>query len=143
MNNNSLGPLLVRLGVGIVMVVHGAGKLFSVGPAASSIADFTGVIASLGLPAASIFAWLVAIIEFGGGLLVLFGLLTRYAAIAIAINMLVATVLVHLPNGYLKSESTLVLFLAALSLVVSGAGKLSVAQVVFDREMSWPVSTHS
>jgi putative oxidoreductase len=143
MNNNSLGPLLVRLGVGIVMVIHGAGKLFSVGPAASSIADITGFIASLGFPAASLFAWLVAIVEFGGGLLVLFGLFTRYAALAIAINMLVATVLVHLPKGYLKSEITLVLFLAALSLVASGAGKLSVAQIVFDREISWPASTLS
>jgi putative oxidoreductase len=143
MNNNSLGPLLVRLGVGIVMIAHGAGKLFEIGPAAMPITKLTGLIVSHGLPAASLFAWLVGIVEFGGGLLVLFGLFTRYAALAIAINMLVATVLVHLPNGYTKSELTLVLFLAALSLVASGAGTLSVAQVVFDREMSWPVSTHS
>lgn len=143
MNNKSLGPLLVRLGVGIVMIVHGAGKLFSVGPAAMPITTLTDLIANHGLPAASLFAWLVAIVELGGGLLVLFGLFTRYAALAIAINMLVATVLVHLPKGYLKSEATLVLFLAALSLVASGAGKLSIAQVVFDREISWPASTLS
>lgn len=125
------------------MIVHGAGKLFGIGPASMPISDLTGLLASHSLPAASLLAWLVAIVELGGGALVVVGLLTRYAAFAIAINMLTATVLVHLPNGYTDSELTLVFSLTALALVVSGAGKFSVAQLVFDREMSWPASTHS
>jgi putative oxidoreductase len=142
--SNTWGPLFVRLAVGIVMTIHGAGKLFGIGPAVLPIEQFTGFIANLGLPAASLFAWLVAIVEFGGGILLLLGLLTRYAALAVAIDMFVATVLLHYPNkGYLASELTIVLCLVALSLVVSGAGKLSVAQIVFDRELSWPVSTHT
>lgn len=144
MNNaNTSGLLFARLAIGIPMIIHGAGKLFGVGPLASSISEVAGMLASLGLPAVSVLAWVVAIVEFGGGVLVVAGLLTRYAALAIAINMLTATVLVHLPKGYKSSELTLVLFLIALSLVVSGAGKLSVAQIVFDRELSWPASIHS
>ena len=139
---NTLGLLLVRLVIGIPMIIHGAGKLFGIGPAAMPIAKLAGILTVKGLPAASLLAWLVAIVEFGGGLLVVVGLLTRYAALAIAIDMLVATVVIHLPKGYTGSELTLVLFLTALSLVVSGAGEFSVAQLVFDRELSWPVSTH-
>lgn len=142
-NTNASGLLLVRLAIGVPMIIHGAGKLFGVGPAASSVTGLADLIASLGLPAASLLAWFVAIVEFGGGALVVLGLLTRYAALAIAINMLTATVLVHLPKGYKGSELTIFLFLTALSLVVSGAGKFSIAQLVFDRELSWPASIHS
>lgn len=142
-NKNTWGPLIARLAVGIIMIIHGAGKLFAIGPVALPIPKFTDFLAMQGLPAASLLAWLVAIVEFGGGILVLIGLLTRYAALALAIDMLVATIVVHLPNGYTDAELTFVLFLVSLSLVASGAGKLSVAQVVFDRELNWPVSTSS
>lgn len=142
---DTLGPLFTRLALGIVMVVHGAGKLFGIGPSAMPITEFTRFIATLGFPAASLFAWLVALIEFGGGILVLLGLFTRYAALGIALDMFVATALVHFKNGFPHTsggyEYTLVLFLVALSLVVSGAGKLSVTQALFDGEPDWPLST--
>lgn len=140
---NAWGLLLVRLAIGIPMIIHGAGKLFGLGPVAKSISGFAGFLDSLGLPAVSFLAWVVAIVEFGGGVCVVLGVLTRYASLAIAINMLTATVLVHLPQGYKGYEQTLVFALIALSLVVSGAGKFSVAQLVFDRELSWPASIYS
>lgn len=130
--SNSAGPLLVRLAVGLVATIHGVGKLFGVGPAAMPIPGFSEFLAGLGLPAPSLLAWLVAVVEAGGGLLVLLGLLTRVAALLIAINMFAATALVHLPEGYADSELTLVLGLAALSLVASGAGRFSAAAVVAD-----------
>jgi putative oxidoreductase len=142
-NTNAWGLLLVRLAIGIPMIIHGAGKLFGIGPAALPITDLAGLLASKGLPAVSLLAWLVAIVEFGGGFLLVIGLLTRYAALAVAIDMLVATVVVHLPMGYSESELTLVFFLTALSLVVSGAGEISIEQIVFDRELNWPASTYS
>ncbi|WP_248904671.1 DoxX family protein [Halocatena marina] len=146
-NTDTWSPIFTRLALGIVMIVHGAGKLFGAGPSAMPISDFAGAIAGIGFPAASVLAWLAALIEFGGGILVLVGLFTRYAALGIALNMLIATAFVHLPNGFSNSgggyEYTLVLLLLALALVVSGSGKLSVTQIFFDGEPDWPLSAGS
>ncbi|WP_435158141.1 DoxX family protein [Haladaptatus sp. DFWS20] len=130
--NQSIGALLARLAVGSIMIVHGAGKMFSVGPAVMPMTQFTGFLASLGIPAPSVAAWVVALVELVGGLCILVGFLTRFAALAVAINMLVATLLVHLPEGFSDSELTIVLCLVSLALVSIGAGNLSVDEVVVD-----------
>ncbi|WP_423747310.1 DoxX family protein (plasmid) [Haladaptatus sp. SPP-AMP-3] len=130
--NLSIGTLLIRLAVGSIMIVHGTGKLFSVGPAAMSIHQFTGFLASLGVPAPSIAAWVVALIELVGGLCILVGFLTRFAAFVVGIDMLAATLLVHLPEGFSDSELTIVLCLVSLALISFGAGKLSIDEFVVD-----------
>ncbi|SIR94767.1 putative oxidoreductase [Haladaptatus litoreus] len=132
--NLSIGTLLIRLAVGSIMIVHGTGKLFSIGPAAMSMPQFTGFLASLGVPAPSIAAWIVALIELVGGLCILVGFLTRFAAFAIAINMFAATLLVHLPEGFSDSELTIALCLVSLALVSFGAGKLSIDESVVDNQ---------
>ncbi|RRJ33586.1 DoxX family protein [Halocatena pleomorpha] len=137
-NTNKWGPLLIRIGLGAVMIVHGIGKLMGVGPAAMPISDFAATIGGLGFPATTGLAWLVALIEFGGGVLLVAGLFVRYAAIGVAINMLVATVLVHLPQGFSGYEYTLVLFFMALSLVATGPGQFSLTHTLFDGELYWP-----
>lgn len=124
--SNSWGPVPIRLAVGLIMTIHGIGKLLSLGPAALPIPKFTEFLAGLGLPAAPLLAWIVALIEVGCGALVLIGLFTRIAALLLSLNMLAATLLVHLPEGFSDAELTIVLFLASLSLVASGAGKLSI-----------------
>jgi putative oxidoreductase len=122
------------------MLVHGLGKL-DVGPLAngSGVAGVVGFFASLGIPAPTLFAWVVTLVEVGGGLLVVLGLLTRYAAALVAVDMAVATVLVHLPNGFGVSnggyEFTLLLALTAVSVVLSGPGRLSLETVLFGREL--------
>lgn len=134
---------LLRFGLGIVFLVHGIGKLFGVGPAAADLAGFAGMLSGMNVPAATFFAYVVAIVEGLGGLLVLLGLFTRYASALIAVDMLTATVLVHLPNGFAVSnggyEFVLVLFLMATSLVLSGAGALSLELALFDEEFGLPV----
>lgn len=143
-NTTRWGPLLIRIGLGIVMIVHGIGKLLGVGPSAMPISDFAATISGLGFPAATALAWLVGLLEFGGGVLLVAGLFVRYAAIGIAINMLVATVLVHFPQGFNHSEGgyeyVLVLFLMALSLITTGPGRLSLTDALFDGEPFWPAS---
>ena len=123
------GPLMLRIGLGVVYLVHGAGKLFEVGPAAFPVDAFAGVLGGLGVPLPVIFAWIVALVETLGGLALLLGVLTRYAAALIAIDALVATLIFHLPNGFVVAnngfEFTLVNFFAAVALVFLGAGALS------------------
>ncbi|WP_227356821.1 DoxX family protein [Haladaptatus salinisoli] len=140
-DSRTWGPLLIRVAVGLVVLVHGVGKLFAVGPAAMPVSKFAGFLAGLGLPFASPLAWVVAVVEVGGGLLLLLGLFTRITALVLAVEMVVATALVHLPKGYSDSELTVVLALAALSLVASGAGELSVDNVLFDGERNSPFAT--
>ncbi|MFC4553410.1 MULTISPECIES: DoxX family protein [Halorussus] len=136
--SSDLGIALVRLAVGVVMVVHGIGKLFGVGPSAAPLGEFGGFLGSLGVPLPTLVALGVALVETVGGLFVLAGFLTRYAAALFAADMLAATLLVHLPRGFSVAnggyEFTLTLFLAALALVFLGSGSFSVDRAVLGRE---------
>uniref|UniRef100_UPI0006779CB5 DoxX family protein n=1 Tax=Halopiger djelfimassiliensis TaxID=1293047 RepID=UPI0006779CB5 len=120
------------------MFVSGVGKVFAVGPKSMGISGFAGFLASVGVPLPTIAAWGVGLVELVGGIALLIGLAVRITGAVIAIDMLVATVLVHLPNGYPTSsngiELTLTLSLIALALVASGPGALSVDRALFDTE---------
>jgi len=119
--------LLLRLGIGIIFLVHGVGKLFNLGPTALGINGTANFFASLGIPAAMFFAWVVALVETFGGAALLLGVLTRYAALLLAIDMLTALLVFHLPKGFSilngGYEFVLLLLLGNLSLLLSGAGK--------------------
>ena len=126
-NYSDWSVLFIRLGVGIIFLVHGLGKLFNIGPAALGIASTAGYFESLGIPASLFFAWVVALVETIGGLFILLGLFTRASALLVGIDIFVAIILVHIPNGFSVQnggiEFPLLLFLGAISLVFSGAGK--------------------
>ena len=113
--------LPLRLALGSVFIAHGYQKLTSIG-----VANFAGMLSPLG-GAALLFAWIVTLIELLGGIAVLVGFGTRYAAAGIAAVMIGAISIVHLPNGFLGQggyEFPLTLLLVALTLVVIGAGKV-------------------
>ncbi|WP_435319160.1 DoxX family protein [Haloarchaeobius sp. TZWSO28] len=137
-SNTDVSVLAVRLGVGLIMLVHGLGKLTGAGPAGSGIEGFAAALVSLGVPAPVLTAWLVGFAETIGGLLVLVGLFSRIGAAAIAAVMTGAILLVHLPNGFLVSnggyEFALLVLLASVSLVFTDPGKYSVAHWLAERE---------
>jgi len=81
----------MRLALGAVMVAHGYHKVFG------GLHHHVEFVSSLGLPGWT--AYLSALTEFVGGLLVLVGLFTRAAAFAICIDLAVAIWKVHLHNG--------------------------------------------
>lgn len=113
------GALLLRLVLGVCMVVHGYAKVVPHG-ALNHHAHF---VASLGLP-----YWLgyvSAFTEFAGGMLLILGLLTRFAAFMVSINMLVALTIVSRHHGYSGSEYPLGLFVISLMLLFYGAGTLA------------------
>jgi putative oxidoreductase len=84
---------------------------------------------SIGLAPGYLMALLAGSAEFFGGLALVFGLLVRPAAAALAFAMLVAIFSVHIDKGLFVSnngyEYGLALFAVAASLVVSGAGRAS------------------
>lgn len=130
----SYGPTLLRASVGAVFIGHGAQKLFGMwgGP---GLAGTTAMLTSLGLPYASWLALALAVTEFAGGILLVAGGLTRWAALALAADMAVAIWTVHFRNGFFLSdhasrgggvEFALVLLAALLCLALIGPGALSV-----------------
>lgn len=116
-----LAFLVLRLVLGVIMVGHGYSKVFG------GLRVHAAFVASLGIP-----AWLgyvSAFVELFGGILLIIGLLTRCAAIAVCIDMLVAIVKVHLHNGLLGQggyQFPLALAAIAFALIFTGAGPLSV-----------------
>lgn len=140
-------PVLVRLALGIPILIAGVGKVFAIGPKPMGIPGFAGFLASLGVPLPTIAAWGVGLVELVGGILLLVGLAVRIASAVIAVDMLAATELYHLPNGYPASgagiELTLTLSLIALALVLSGPGALSLEHALFDQEDVSPDSSQS
>jgi putative oxidoreductase len=82
---SNIGPLLARLVVGIVFVSTGWGKLHN-------HANVTDFFTTLNIPLPGLNAWIVASIEFFGGLALIFGLATRLAALPMAGTMVVAII---------------------------------------------------
>ena len=78
-----LGPLFARLVVGWVFLWSGWTKLHNLPKMIENFKDW-------GIPAPEFFTPFVSSIEFFGGLMLLLGLLTRIAAVPLAIVMLVA-----------------------------------------------------
>lgn len=126
-----LSPLafpIIRVTTGLLLVPHGAQKLFGwfggYGPAA------TGQFfeSQLGLSPGIVFAVLVGVVEMFGGLALALGLLTRPIALAVAVLMGVALT-VHIPNGFFWSaggiEYPLMWALLAVAIFLHGGGRYS------------------
>lgn len=130
--NQSWAPLVIRVPLGIILMAHGAQKLF--GWFGGYGLEGTGQwLASVGFEPGYVMALLAGSAEFFGGLALILGLLTRPAAIVTAFTMLMAMT-VHIGNGLFVSnngyEFALILLAASVSLAISGAGKLSVDSVI-------------
>jgi len=118
------GIAILRVVVGSVFLVHGAQKLFMLGiPAVAAFMTHIG----MPLPMAS--ARLLTVVEFFCGLALVAGLLTRWAAVPLAVVMAVAMIRVHLsagfflPNGF---EYALTLLGACVALTCLGPGVLAI-----------------
>ncbi len=125
------GLLLLRLAVGAVFVMHGGQKIIVMGP--RGVAGFLG---QLGFPLPVVAAIVLMSVEFLGGLALILGIFTRYAAVLLAIVMAVAISLVHLKNGFFLPhgfEYPLTLLAANLALLLSGPGALALGGRVFKR----------
>ena len=120
----SLGIALVRIITGVIFIAHGYMKFFVMG-----MPGTTGFFTQVGIPAPGIVAPLVATLEVAGGIALVLGLLTRLAALGLAINMLGAIFFVRLEGGFFApngAEFEILLFVACVALVIAGAGALSV-----------------
>jgi len=115
---------LVRVVVGVMFVMHVWGK-FNVGPAAIA-ANF----GKSGLPMPDLFAYAAMFLESVGGACLIIGLFTRFFAAALAIEMGIALLFVHLPKGYAAGsggyEYVLLIGVVLLAIAMRGGGPYSV-----------------
>jgi putative oxidoreductase len=124
------GLLLLRAFAGVSLAfAHGLGKL----PPSEG---FMTRVAGFGFPAPGIFAWLSGFAEFGGGLLLAAGLLTRPAAALILINMAVAVLLGHAGDPYARRELPLLFGFVALCFLFTGAGRYSLDALIRGRSVA-------
>ena len=127
---SSLGEPLIRVTAGLLLMPHGAQKLFGWfgGYGLDGTAGFFAT--NLGLEPGLFWAALVGGVEFFGGLFLAIGLLTRPVAAAIATLMAVALFQVHLGNGFFWTdggfEYPLMWGLIAIAFALRGGGAQSV-----------------
>jgi putative oxidoreductase len=119
------GKLVLRVVLALLLLFHGVSKL------TGGIGFIAGMLEKVGAPAA--LGYLVYVGEIVAPLLILFGLYTRAAALVVAINMIVALLLVHTSQFFTMSDTggwaleLQGMYLgAAIVLALLGAGRFSV-----------------
>ncbi len=120
-DNHDVAEFLIRLALAIVFIHAGWGKLTNM--------DMTVTgFASIGIPAA--FAYLVAIIEFLGGILMLLGAWTKQIAWFFVIIMIGAIAFVNGPQGFVSSQFPLTLLIASLAVSYLPVGRFTYKRIL-------------
>lgn len=113
----NVGLAVLRVFTGLSMAFgHGLGKL----PPSEPFVANTG---SLGFPLPGVFSWAASMAEFGGGLLIALGLLTRPGAFFLGVTMLVAGLVQHAADPFGQKEKALLYLAIALAFLLVGSGK--------------------
>jgi len=119
-----IGKLILRLAVGVLMLFHGLAKI------SNGVSGIESMVAAHGLPA--FFAWAVYIGEVLAPVLLILGLYARAGALLVVVNMIVAILLVHMPqltqlgnSGGWKLELQGLFLFGALAIAFLGAGSHS------------------
>lgn len=123
-----LSYLLMRVCLGLLLVPHGYGKVFG-----ADLPHTAQNFLKMGWPAPLALAWIVAIIEFFGGLMLAAGLLTRIAAAAIAIEMAVISFVVLWPQWswtHHGMEYAFMMGVFAFAMALRGGGPYSLDHVL-------------
>ena len=134
---NAWGSLPIRIAIGVVFIAHGGQKVFGVWGGQGLKDTMQAFHQFLGIP-----PWLgftASFVELLGGIALIIGVLTRLAAIGLTVNMVVATLRVHWPNGFFLNwmpsshpnlghgiEYNVAILGGTIALIVLGGGKLSI-----------------
>lgn len=125
-NQGHLGLLILRVGVGILFILHGYPKMFGGVEKWAAIGEATAYLGIHFLP--TLFGFMAALAEFGGGILLILGLFSRTAAFFMLLTMAVATI-THLAKAesYYHALTNAIIF---LSLTLIGGGRFSLENLL-------------
>jgi putative oxidoreductase len=119
--------------LGFAFMMHGSQKLLGAF-GGGGVAGVAGMMGKLGIEPSLVWAWVVSITEFVGGVCLFFGFLTRFWAAGLVIDMAVAVVKVHLVNGFFAGKNGVELPLTfgviALVIMLTGPGSLSMDRAI-------------
>lgn len=134
MKRAELAAALSRAFCGIVFVVHGTPKIMNL---SDTVTSFQG----MGFPGWMAFP--VAFLEFFGGLILIAGFLTRIVAAIFTVEMLVAAIKVHFPNGFDVFEGgyeyNLALIVLLATVILVGPGRASIDAAIASRGRQEPL----
>jgi putative oxidoreductase len=135
-------PLFLRLIIGFGFMAHGWAKLSKGSPA-----GFEKLLIQIGVPLPHITAWVSSLVEVFGGLAIFLGIFVSITALPLICTMLVAMITVNINYGFssiktigLTAQGPLfgppgyeinLLYIAGLiSLILTGAGVMSIDQII-------------
>lgn len=122
-----VAALVLRLVASAIFIVQGYRKSFAAPEAKGSGAALEKMIAASGFPQAHVLARAVALTELVGGLLLLVGLFARFAAVALALTMVVAIVRFKWKDGFLGGWDWPFSVLGiTVAIVIIGAGAIGI-----------------
>jgi putative oxidoreductase len=115
--------------MGVVFIAHGMQKLNN------GVEGFGGFLSSLNVPIPEIMAWVVMLLEIGGGVLLILGLGTRAVAVLLALLMVGTLTMVKIDAGLIGEGGTggeidLMLLAGAVALALMGPGAAAVDRVI-------------
>ena len=128
-----VGLLILRVGLGVMFLYHGAPKLFG-GP--EMWAKVGGAAGNFGLSFAPAFwGFMAGIAEFGGGLCLILGILFMPACILLVIDLIVAaTFHIHAGQGLGMASHALEDGITFLGLTFIGPGRYSLQALLLSRK---------
>lgn len=112
--------ILLRVVTALIFVAHAAVRIVT-----STIGQFGSFLEDKGFSFGVLIVWLITIYEIAGGLLLAFGIFTRWLALGFIILIAVGIVIIHAANGWFVGEHGTggmeysVLLIAALIVIAS------------------------
>ena len=116
-----LAILWLRVALGVGLMYHGYGTL------ERGVAEFaTNAVEPLGFPVPLLWAWAAVASALFGGLFILIGLWTRWAALAAGVTLSVAAFVAQAADPFPQKEKAIVYLVACIFFVLNGAGTFAV-----------------
>lgn len=122
--SSQIGLLLLRVAFGLMMLVHGWQKLMGFSEMADKFPDPLGMGSQLSQISA-------IAAEVGCSLLLVIGLLTRFAAGPLAFTMLIAMFAIHGADPWQKKELAAAYLAVYVTLFFTGAGRFSLDHLIW------------